>query len=135
MRLVSEFKEVKGNAIMMGKHTRLRVMQSSFLSMNIGYPSDDIMLLDFIPKGKIVTLRSLIMGIQIQNAATPGNLFHAVGKDWKGRILLNYLTLKRNEAAMIADGLIPFLQYHYGEEVYEIFDPEAVIEEGRLVLG
>jgi len=42
--------------------------------------------------------------------------------------LLNYLTLKRDEAAMIADGLITFLQYHYGEEVYEFFDPDAVVE-------
>jgi len=54
--------------------------------------------------------------------------FHAVGKDWKGRILLNYLTLKRDEAAMIANGLIPFFQYHYGEEVYELFDLEVVVE-------
>ena len=128
MRLVSEFREVKGNTIMMGKHTRLRVRQSSFLSMTIGHPADDIMLLDFIPKGQKVSLRSLIMGIQSQNGDTPGNLFHAVGKDWKGRILLNYLDLKKDEAAMIADGLIPFLQYHYGDEVYAFFDPEAVVE-------
>ena len=51
MRLVSEFREVKGNALMMGKHTRLRVRQSQFLSMTIGHPADDIMLLDFVPKG------------------------------------------------------------------------------------
>ena len=128
MRLVSEFREVKGNTVMMGKHTRLRVRQSSFLSMTIGHPADDIMLLDFIPKGQKASLRNLIMGIQSQNVDTPGNLFHAVGKDWKGRIVLNYLELKKNEAAMIADGLIPFLQYHYGDEVYEFFDPEAVVE-------
>jgi len=64
MRLVSKFREVKGNVIMMGKYTRLRVRQSNFLIMTIGHPSDDIMLLDFIPKGKTATLRSLIMGIQ-----------------------------------------------------------------------
>jgi len=29
---------------------------------------------------------------------------------------------------MIADGFTPFLQYHYGEEVYEFFDPDAVVE-------
>ena len=82
MRLVSEFREVKGNTIMMGKHTRLRIRQSSFLSMITGHPQDEIMLLDYISKGGGRTLRSIIMGIQSSNSETPGNLFHAVGKDW-----------------------------------------------------
>ena len=128
MRLVSEFREVKGNSIMMGKHIRLRVRQSSFLGMILGHPSDEIMLLDYIPKRGKRTLRSLIMSIQSQNDKTPGNLFHAVGKDWKGRIILNYLKLKKDEASMIADGLIPFLAFKYGDEVYEFFDPDAVVE-------
>ena len=128
MRLVSEFREVKGNSIMMGKHIRLRVRQSSFLSMIVGQPADEIMLLDFIPKGGKHTLRTRIMGIQSQNPETPGNLFHAVGKDWKGRIMVNYLKLKCDEASMIVDGLIPFLEFKYGKEIYEFFDPEAVVE-------
>jgi len=40
MWLVSDFREVKGNVIRMGKHTRLRVRHSSFLSMTIGHPSN-----------------------------------------------------------------------------------------------
>ena len=128
MRLVSEFREVKGNTIMMGKHTRLRIRQSSFLSMITGHPQDEIMLLDYISKGGGRTLRSIIMGIQSSNSETPGNLFHAVGKDWKGRIIINYLGIKEAEAAMIADGLIPYLEYHHGDMIYEFFDPEAVVE-------
>ena len=127
MRLVSEFREVKGNTLMMGKHTRLRIRQSSFLSMLTGHPQDEIMLLDFIPKGGERTLRSMLMGIQSLNPQTPGNLFHAVGKDWKGRIILNSLGVKEAEAAMIADGLIPYLHHHYGDMIYSFFDPEAVV--------
>ena len=81
MRLVSEFREVKENAIYTGKHTRLRVRQASFLGMVIGHPLDDVMLLDFIPKGQTCSLRSLIMGIPSTNPKTPGNIFHAVGTD------------------------------------------------------
>ena len=128
MRLVSEFREVKGNSIMMGKHTRLRLRQSSFNAMMVGHPVDDIMLLDYKSRDGGVTLRSLIMKIQSNNPETPGNLFHAVGKDWKGRIIINYLKIKTNEAAMIADGLIPYLDYKYGDKVREFFDPEAVLE-------
>ena len=128
MRLISEFREVKGNTIMMGKHMRLRVRQASFLSMTIGHPSDEIMLLDYKPNRGGETLRSLIMSIQSHNPETPGNLFHAVGKDWKGRIILNYLKIKQEEAAMIADGLIPYLEFKYGDQVREFFDPDAVLE-------
>ena len=68
------------------------------------------------------------MGIKSANEETPGNLFHAVGKDWKGRIIVNYLSIKSEEASMIADGLIPYLEHHHGNSVYEFFDPEAVVE-------
>ena len=78
MRLVSEYREVKGNTIMMGKHVRLRVRQAQFLALITGYPSDDIQMLDYEDGG--VTLRNLMMGIQSRNPKTPGNLFHAVGK-------------------------------------------------------
>ena len=127
MRLVSEFRDVKGNVIMMGKHARLRLRQSKFLAMTVGHPADDIMQLDYIPTGQTSTLRSLIMSIQSSDAKTPGNLFHAVGKDWKGRFVINYLRVKENEASMIADGLIPYLQAHHGDVVLEFFDPEAVV--------
>ena len=83
MRLVSEFREVKGNSIMMGKHTRLRVRQASVLSMMIGQPSDEIMQLEYAPKRGAPILITMIMGINSSNPATPGNLVHALEKYWK----------------------------------------------------
>ena len=129
MRLVSEFREVRGNIVMMGKHTRLRVRQASFLASIEGYPSDDIQMLDYEDEG--ITLRQLIMSIQSMNDKTPGNLFHSVGKDWRGRIILNFLRNKADEARMITDGLIPYLQNKHGESVNLFFDPEAVIEKEK----
>ena len=126
MRLVSEFREVRGNSIMMSKHTRLRVRQASFISLIDGYPTDDIQMLDYEDEGQ--TLRDMIMSIQSRNPQTPGNLFHAVGRDWKGRIIFNYLRNKADEACMIIDGILPYLQYHHGSRVNLFFDPEAVIE-------
>ena len=50
-----------------------------------------------------------------------------MGRDWKGRIILNYLKIKQDEAAMIADGLIPYLESKYGDQVHKYFDPDAVL--------
>ena len=129
MRLVSEFREVRGNAIMVGKHSRLRVRQASFISLVEGHPSDDIQMLDYEDEG--ITLRGLIMDIQSRNPNTPGNLFHAVGKDRKGRIIFNYLRHKAEEARTIVEGLIPYLQHHHGNKVNLFFDPQAVVEKER----
>lgn len=126
MRLVSEFREVKGNSSMMGKHTRLRVRQASFISLIDGYPSDDIQMLDYEDNG--TTLRKMVMTIQSRNPKTPGNLFHAIGTDWRGRIIFNFLRSKAEEATMIVDGLIPYLQYQYDNTINLFFDPEAVVE-------
>ena len=126
MRLVSEFREVKGNVQVMGKHTRLRVRQARFNAMIEGYPSDDIQMMDYEDGG--ITLRGLIMSIHSRNPDTPGNLFHAVGKNWKGRIVFSYLKNKTDEAIMIIDGLLPYLQFHHGERVNQFFDPEVVVE-------
>ena len=129
MRLVSEFREVKGNPTMMGKHMRLRIRQASFNKVIVGYPNDDIMQLDYEVGGK--TLREMIMGIKSRDPTTPGNLFHAVGQDWKGRFILNFLKSKENEAAMISDGLIPYLRSEYGIQALQFFDPEAVVEKDK----
>ena len=75
-----------------------------------------------------ITLRGLIMSIQSRNPDTPGNLFHAVGRNWKGRIVFNYLKNKADEAIMIIDGLLPYLQFHHGDRVNQFFDPEVVVE-------
>lgn len=48
MQLVPEYCEVKGNIVMMGKHTQLRVRQASFNSLIMAQPSDDIMQLDYL---------------------------------------------------------------------------------------
>ena len=68
------------------------------------------------------------MSIQSTNPNTPGNLFHAVGKDWKGRFIMNFIKIKADEATMIADGLIPYLTAKYGSKVHQFFDPEAVVD-------
>ena len=126
MRLVSEFREVKGNPIMMGKHMRLRVRQASFISLIAGHTNDDIMLLDHKINGQ--SLRDMIMEIKSFNKETPGSLFHAVSQDWKGRYVFNFLESKTAEAAMIVDGLIPYLVHHYGKDVYPFFDNEALAD-------
>ena len=126
MRLVSEFREVRGNSVMVGKHSRLRVRQASFISLIDGYPSEDIHMLDYEDEG--ITLRGLLMEVQSRNPKTPGNLFHAVGRDRKGRIIFNFLRHKADEARMIVDGLIPYLRHHHGDKVNLFLDPQAVIE-------
>ena len=103
--------------------------QASFTSLIDGHPSDDIQMLDYEDNG--TTLRDMIMKIQSTNPQTPSNLFHAVGRDWRGRIIFNYLRNKANEACMIIDGLIPYLQHQYGDQVNLFFDPEALSEKER----
>lgn len=126
MRLVAEYRDVKGNPIMMAKHARLRARQASFISVITGHPSDDILLLDHNVNGK--TLRDMIMHIKSFNKATPGYLFHSVGQNWKGRYIFNFLQSKAEEAAMIVDGIIPYLVHCYGKDVYQFFDPGAIAE-------
>ena len=96
MRLVSEFREVKGNPVMMGKHMRLRVRQASFTALIGGHPNDDIMLLDY--ESEESTLRKMIMQIQSGNKDTPENLFYAVVQDWKGRFIITFLQTIAAEA-------------------------------------
>ena len=126
MRLVAEFRDVKGNPIMMAKHARLRARQASFISVIAGHPNDDIMLLDHKVNGK--SLRDMIMQIKSFNPDTPGTLFHSVGQNWKGRYIFNFLQSKASEAAMIVDGIIPYLFHYYGRNVHQFFDPGAVTE-------
>ena len=40
-----------------------------------------------------------------------------MGRDWKGRIILNYFKIKQDETVMIANGLIPHLEFKYGDNV------------------
>ena len=126
MRLVSEFRDVKGNPIMMGKHMRLRLRQSQFNHFAMGHPNDDIMMLDY--DSEVMNLRKLIMAIESGEKSTPGKLFHAIGMDWKGRFTFNFFLNKQAEATMIADGIIPYLVHEHGDKVLQFFDPGAVRE-------
>jgi len=94
MRLVSEFREFKGNIINMGKHMRLRVRQANFRTMIEGLPNDDIMQLYYAPTNDSETLREMIMDIKSSNTTTPGKLFHMVGQDWKGCFAFVFCVIK-----------------------------------------
>ena len=129
MRLISEYRKVKGNPTNSAKHTRLRIRQANFLKMLNGCPGDDIAQLDFkAPKLGNQSLRDMIMAIQSNNDKTPGSLFHSVGMDWKGRYVFSYIASKEEEVTMISDGIIPYILYHYGVEARSFFDPDALIE-------
>lgn len=109
MRLVSEFREVKGNIVTMGKHMRLRVRQANFRTMIEDLPNDDIMQLDYSPTKESKKLMEMIMAIESTNTTTPGKIFHAVGQAWKGRFTFVFLLNKGEEARMVPDGIIPYL--------------------------
>ena len=132
MRLVSEYREVKGNTINSRKHTRLRIRQANFVNMLHGCPNDDICQLDWKANDlKEKSLRDLIMEIQSNNKDTPGPLFHGVGQDWKGRMVFSFLANKSNEGSMIAEGIMPYLRHFYGNKVDQFFDPEAVVSKNE----
>ena len=61
------------------------------------------------------------MVIKSKHPATPGSLFHAVGQDWRGRFIVMFLQTKVAEAVMIMDGIIPYLQADYGDQVLQFF--------------
>ena len=61
--------------------------------------------------------REEVMEIKSSNPKTPGNLYHAVGQDWKGMCTFVFLKSKENEARMVVDGIILFLNHGYGNKV------------------
>ena len=129
MRLVSEYRLVKGNPTNSAKHTRLRLRQAKFLQMVKGCPADDIAQLDYaVTDLDNKSLRDMIMAITSTNKATPGPLYHSVGLDWKGRFMMTFLANKEEEAVMIADGIIPYIIHHHGIEASSFFDPDALLE-------
>ena len=59
----------------------------------------------------------------------PANLFHAVNESWKGdRMVFSFSPSHTADATMIADGLLPYLRFHHGDEVLEFFTPDACLE-------
>lgn len=129
MRLVSEYRLVKGNPTNSAKHTRLRIRQANFLQMIKGCPADDIAQLDYkVAALDNTSLREMIMAIVSTNPTTPGPLYHSVGLDWKGRFMLTFLAHKEDEAIMIADGIIPYIIHHHGNKASSFFDPDALLD-------
>ena len=59
----------------------------------------------------------------------PANLFHAVNESWKGdRMVFSFSPSHTAEATMLADGLIPYLRFHHGDDVLDFFTPDACLE-------
>ena len=75
MCLVSEFRDVKGSMVNMGKHTRLRVRQVNFKAVIQMLPTEDIMMLDYRPKLETDALRELIMEIGSTNHPETPNIY------------------------------------------------------------
>lgn len=76
---MSEFREVKGNLIMMGKHMRLRIHQASYNHWTVRHSNDDIALLDYESDER--TLCSIIIKIKSTNKKKTGNLFCVNSQD------------------------------------------------------
>lgn len=119
MQLVSEFRNVKGNIVNMGKHMRLRVRQSNFQAMIEGLPNGDIMLLGYVPTTDSETLQEMIMAIDSTNKGTPG---------CKGHFTMIFLQNNADKARMIENVTITYLLHYNSFEVLTFFDPEAVVD-------
>ena len=136
MRIVLEFRELRGSTVNMGKHMRLRVRQVNFKAMIVTVTNDEIMILDYQDKDlDNKTLKEMAMGIKSLNIYNPGNLYHAIGKDWRGRYMFISLKSKENEARMLADRIIPYLKHVYGGKVTNLFLPRGSSRDSRLEMG
>jgi len=126
MRLVAEYKDVKGNINNIKKVSNLRAKQTHFSAALQDDASDDIMNIDVQHSVLKTSLREIIMGIKTMDERKI-NLFHGVDKAWRGdKIIFRFIPSNANTARMIADGLIPYLKFQYGDEVLDFFDPDAI---------
>lgn len=89
------------------------------MAVCMGHSNDDTMLLDYDAGGR--PLRSMIMAIQSTIKSTPGNLFHAIGHDWKGKYTCNFLQSKTTGASMRANEITPYLVEVNVDQVLQIF--------------
>ena len=127
MRLVAEYREVKGNVTNIRKLANLRAKQSHFVAALDNFMSDDIMNLDVQHSKLKTSLRELIMGVKTWDE-TPSNLFHAVNTSWRGdKIVFSFIPSHADNAQMIADGLIPYFVSKHGKEVLDFFTPDACL--------
>ena len=128
MRLVAEYKEVKGNIVNIKKHCNLRAKQAHFTKKLGSVFSEDIMNLDVVHSTLGKSLREMIMQIKTWDAQR-ANMFHAVNLSWKGdKIVFSFPPSNELNATMVVDGLIPFLRWLYGDEVMDFFTPDACLE-------
>ena len=126
MRLVAEYRDVKGNANNIKKVSNLRAKQTHFAAALQDAPTDDIMNIDVQHSVLKNSLREIIMNIKTWDERKT-NLFHGVDKAWRGnKIIFRFIPSHANAARMIVDGLIPYLKFVYGDEVLDFFDPEAI---------
>ena len=79
MRLVPEFREIKGNQVIVNKVANLRAKQAHFLQAITSVSSDDILSLDVITSGSTKSLRELIMEIKAWTNSS-STLFHTVNE-------------------------------------------------------
>ena len=127
MRLVAEYKDVKGNINSIKKIANLRAKQTHFLAALENDSSDEILNLDIQHSTLKTSLREMIMEIQTWGE-TPSNLFHAVNQAWRGdKMIFSFIPSHANEAKMIVDGLIPYLKSKHGDEVLDFFSPDACL--------
>ena len=128
MRLIAEYRDVKGNIHNIKKLANLRGKQAHFCQKLGNELSEDILNLDVMHSKLKMTLREMIMGIQSWDA-NPSNLFHAVNESWKGdRIVFSFTPYHEASAKMIVDGIIPYLRFKYGNDALDFFTPDACLE-------
>ena len=124
MRLVAEYKDVKGNINNIKKIANLRAKQTHFLAALENDNSEEILNLDIQHSTLKTSLREMIMEIQTGGS----NLFHAVNTAWRGdKMIFSFIPSHANEARMIIDGLIPYLKSKHGDEVLDFFSPDACL--------
>ena len=126
MRLIPEYRDIKGNVSNIKKVANIRAKQAHFLKALENDSTDDIMNLDVTHSTLNLTLREMIMSIQSWGDYE-ANLFHGINQSWKGnKITFSFLPMQSNAAKMIIDGIIPFIRSKYGDEALDFFVPEAV---------
>ena len=128
MRLVPEFKEIKGNLKIVSKVANLRAKQAHFLKAIVNISSEDILSLDAKTSASPKTLRERIMGIKSWTDGT-STLFHAVNESWDGnRVVFTCTPPNAANAGLIVQALIPYMLYHYGEAIKDFFDPNMLLD-------
>ena len=126
MRLVPEFREIKGNQVIVNKVANLRAKQAHFLQAITSVSSDDILSLDVITSGSTKSLRELIMEIKAWTNSS-STLFHAVNESWDGtRVVFTFIPSHAENAELVIQALIPLMIKRHGETVKDLFQPDAV---------